>query len=323
MHDLIPLADGALSVAIGTLTADEIDAAMGYARASKSAATLRCYASDWLDWLRFCGAHNACPLPAHPGMLAAWLSSLADAGKRASTISRRLAAVGHRHREAGIDPLPTASQGVRETLAGIKRTIGTAPAQKSAATADIVRRMLDSCGDDLIGLRDRALISFGLASALRRSELCALTLDDLVPVPDGYRVLIRRSKTDQEGSGQEIAVPRGLKLRPVECVENWLAAAHIETGFVFRAVLLGGRVQKSLTPDGLARIVKKLAARIGMDPATVAAHSLRSGFVTTCVEANAPLMKVMETTRHKSVQMLQVYSRRIDLFRDHAAASWI
>jgi site-specific recombinase XerD len=318
MHDLVPV-----NALPGALTTAEIAAAMGYAEARQSAATKRAYESDWQDFAAWCATRGATPLPAHPGVVAAYLSHLADSGKKASTIGRRCAAIGHRHKIAGVDPLPTASEGVRAVLKGIRRTIGVASTQKAAATASVVRQMLDSCGDDLIGLRDRALISFGLASAMRRSELCALTLDDLVPVPDGLRVLIRRSKTDQEGAGQEIAVPRGLKLRPVECVENWLAAAHIESGPVFRAVLLGGRVQESLTPDGLARIIKKLAARIGMDPTTVAAHSLRSGFVTTCVEANAPLMKVMETTRHKSVQMLQVYSRRIDLFRDHAAASWI
>jgi len=100
--------------------------------------------------------------------------------------------------------------------------------------------MLDACPENtLIGLRDRALISFGLASAMRRSELCALNVEDLVPTKDGYRVIIRRSKTDQTGEGQEIAVPRGLKLRPVECMERWLEAAAITEGRVFRAVLRG------------------------------------------------------------------------------------
>jgi site-specific recombinase XerD len=183
--------------------------------------------------------------------------------------------------------------------------------------------MIDSCPETLIGLRDRALISFGLASAMRRSELCDLEVADLTETPDGYRVLIRRSKTDQEGAGQEIAVPRGLKLCPVASLQAWLAAAQITEGRVFRAVLRGSRVQKSLTPECLSRIVKKLAARVGLDPKDFAGHSIRAGFVTTCVEAGAPLLKITEVTRHKSIQMLQVYSRRLDLFRDHAGASWL
>ena len=115
-----------------------------------------------------------------------------------------------------------------------------------------------------------------------------------VPTKDGYRVTIRRSKTDQTGEGQEIAVPRGLKLRPVECMEHWLEAAAITEGRVFRAVLRGGRVQGSLTPECLSKAVKKLAARIAMDAKTVGAHSLRAGFVSTCVETNAPLLKIAE-----------------------------
>jgi integrase len=158
---------------------------------------------------------------------------------------------------------------------------------------------------------------------MRRSELCALNVDDLTWVDDGVRVLIRRSKTDQEGEGQEIAIPRGLKLCPVAALQTWLSVAGITEGRIFRAVLLGGRVQRSITPECLSRVIKKLAARIDLDPREFGGHSLRSGFVTTCVEANSPLMKIMETTRHKSVQMLQVYSRRVDLFRDHAAASWL
>ena len=86
--------------------------------------------------------------------------------------------------------------------------------------------MLALCPDTLIGKRDRALLALGFAGAFRRSELCALEVADLAEMPDGLRVLIRRSKTDQEGQGQEVAIPRGYRLRPVEAVQTWLAAAE-------------------------------------------------------------------------------------------------
>src|SRR4029077_2779181 len=103
-------------------------------------------------------------------------------------------------------------------------------------------QMVALCPDNMIGRRDRALLALGFAGAFRRSELCALQVDDLVEVPDGLRVLIRRSKTDQPGEGAEVAIPRGYKLRPVEAVQTWLAAAEISAGPVFRAVARGGRV---------------------------------------------------------------------------------
>ena len=115
----------------------------------------------------------------------------------------------------------------------------------------------------MIGKRDRALLALGFAGAFRRSELCALEVDDLVEVPDGLRVLIRRSKTDQTGEGQEVAIPRGYKLRPVEAVQAWLAAAEISSGPVFRAVTKGGKMSDiALADDSASRVVKRYASRV-------------------------------------------------------------
>ena len=118
--------------------------------------------------------------------------------------------------------------------------------------------MLEFCPDTLKGKRDRALLALGFAGAFRRSELLALMVEDLTETPDGLRVLIRRSKTDQEGEGQEIAIPRGSRLRPVEAVQAWLEAAEIDNGPVFRAVALGNRVSATpLRHDGLVRMLKQ------------------------------------------------------------------
>ena len=113
---------------------------------------------------------------------------------------------------------------MRATVRGIRRSIGAAPVRKSPATADLVRQMLDACRDTLRGKRDRALLALGFAGAFRRSELVAPRVEDLAPTPDGLRVTIRRSKTDQEGLGQTVAILRGPRLRPVEAVERWVEA---------------------------------------------------------------------------------------------------
>jgi integrase len=137
-------------------------------------------------------------------------------------------------------------------------------------------------------------------------------------------VRIARSKTDQEGQGFEIAIPRGYRLRPVEAVQIWLAAADIGNGPVFRSVALGRRVTaEALTGDSAARVVKKYARAVGLDAEAYSGHSLRAGYVTSCVEANAPLLKIAEQTRHKSLDMIRVYSHRVDLFRDHSGASFL
>ena len=64
----------------------------------------------------------------------------------------------------------------------------------------------------------------------------------------------------------------------------------------------------------MSRVVKRYAERVGLDPALFAGHSLRAGYVTSAVD---------EQTRHKSVDMVRVYSRRVDLFRDHSGAAFL
>jgi integrase len=314
---LIPLAPG-------NLTASEITATMAFAEAEKAASTREVYAADWRAFAVWCHARAATPLPAHPGIIAAYLSSLATEGRKASTIGRKLAAIAYRHKLAGIDPLPTSSEGVRATLRGIRRSIGTARQGKAPATHDLIAAMLANCGESMIGKRDRAVLAFGFASAMRRSELCALQVEDLTETPDGLRVLIRRSKGDQEGAGQEIAIPRGYKLRPVEALQGWLAAAEINAGPVFRPVAEGGKVADiAISTDGLCRIVKRHASRIGLDPADIGAHSLRSGYITSGAQTGATIWKLIEHSRHRSVETLRGYVRSVDLWRDHSGAAFL
>ena len=104
----------------------------------------------------------------------------------------------------------------------------------------------------LAGKRDRALLALDFAGAFHRSELVALEVADLAETPDGLRVTIRHSKTDQEGQGAEVAIPRGYRLRPVEAVQTWLAAAEISSGPVFRAVKMAAASTAGCRPTSLA-----------------------------------------------------------------------
>jgi hypothetical protein len=151
MNALIPLD----AIPPGALTTAEIDATMAYAEAEKAKATHAAYASDWKDFAAWCAARGATALPAHQGLVAAYLSHLAGQGRRASTIGRRAAAIGHRHKLAGHKP-PTSQEGVRAVLRGIRRTIGAAKAGKAPATADVLTAMLRLCPATLAGARPRA-----------------------------------------------------------------------------------------------------------------------------------------------------------------------
>jgi site-specific recombinase XerD len=301
----------------------EMAAAMSFAEMEKSEGTRRAYRSDFRIFSAFCDARGLEAMPATAATVARFLSGEATRGTKASTIGRRAAAIAYAHKLAGHEP-PTSAESVKAVVRGIRRSIGTAPLRKSPATADVVRAMLDTCPDTLGGKRDRALLALGFAGAFRRSELVALQVEDLVEAPDGYRVTIRRSKTDQEGAGQEIAIPRGAKLRPVEAVQRWLEASGITSGPVFRPVAKGSRVlDVPLSGHSAAAIVKRHAELAGLDSADFAGHSLRAGFLTSAAEAGAGVLKMVEVSRHKSIDMLRTYVRRADLFREHAGAVFL
>jgi site-specific recombinase XerD len=173
-----------------------------YIRASKAENTLRGYQSDWRDFCAWCESRGGlCPLPAAADTVAAYIAESAGHLKPGS-IQRRLNAIAEAHKAAGLES-PTHAAIVRNTLKGIRRTLGTAPAQKAPALTDDIRAMIDVTDAGLIGSRDRALILLGFAGAFRRSELVGLDEGDCAFGKDGLTLTLRRSKTDQMAEGRK------------------------------------------------------------------------------------------------------------------------
>ena len=190
------------------LPSTELSRARDYARQSALPATLRAYQSDFAAFQAWCGARGLEALPAVPQSVAAWLAHGADEGLKPSTLGPRCAAVRFFHRRAGHEP-PASAECVKATLAGIRRAVGTAPARKAPAVAELTRDMAKAAPGSLKGLRDRALLLLRFGGAFRRSELVALDVSDIEFTDDGLRVTIRKSKTDQEGRGVTITIIRG------------------------------------------------------------------------------------------------------------------
>jgi integrase len=302
----------------------EVDSARRYRDASRAEGTRAKYGADGGAFGRWCQERGHPALPAHPGAVAVYLSALADRHLAPSTVGRILAAIGH-HRLAGLVAPHKAEGGavILDVLAGIRRSHRMPPARKAAADSYVLHAVLRAIdGDTLADVRDRALLGFGMASALRRSELVALTVADLERVPDGLRVRVGRSKTDQEGRGMVIAVPDGRRLNPVAHLDAWLARAGIDEGPVFRS-LVNGRVGQALTDQSVSLIVKRRVQAAGYAAADFAAHSLRAGFLTSAAAAGASIWKMREVSRHKSVQVLSDYVRNSDLLKDHAGKDFL
>jgi integrase len=145
------------------------------------------------------------------------------------------------------------------------------------------------------------LLALGFAAALRRSELVALCVEDVSFVEDGLRLIIRRSKTDQEAQGHEIAVPHGTRIRPVRTLRAWLEAAGITEGPLFVQVRRGGHATaEAIDAHQVGRIVKARCQAAGISPDSFSAHSLRSGFLTSGAMTGATVFKLKEVSRHKT-----------------------
>jgi site-specific recombinase XerD len=263
-------------------------------------------------------------MPAEPSTVATYVAIEAQRGIRPSTLERRLAAIRHVHIDAGHQS-PADNRHVRDVMAGIRNEKGTAPDRKAPATADRLTAML-ACipADTLTGKRDRALLAIGFAAALRRSELVALAVEDPEEVPEGIRLTVRRSKTDQQGEGCMIAIPAGIRLRPLVTVRAWLDAAGITFGPLFRSINKAGRVsEEGLSGRTVANLVKQYAEAAGFDAAEFSGHSLRAGFVTTAAASAATVWKMQAVTRHKTLDVLSGYVRDAEAFKDHAGQAFL
>ena len=302
---------------------DALTSAAGYALAEKSDATRLAYRADLKHFCAWCKGVGAAAIPARASTVAAYLAHLADSRRSVSTIQRRAAAIRYAHQLGGHDA-PTHAEAVKAVLRGIRRKLGIAVKAKSPATAKLVLEMTRRIAPDLAGKRDKALLLLGFAAALRRSELVDLKVNAIERAADGVILHIVRSKTDQEGAGAEIAVPRGRKLGVIEALDDWLAASGIADGPLFRRVAKGGTVlDAGLTGQSVALIVKKRAKAAKVDPALFSGHSLRAGFVTSALEDGADILKVMDVTRHRAVKTLKVYDHRAKAFKNHAGKGFL
>jgi integrase len=298
-----------------------VERAEAYATAATSEATRQAYAADWRAFTAWCGATGLPSLPAPAATVAAYLAHLADSGRKVTTIERALAGIAYAHRIAGPD-WTSRQPAIRLVMSGIRRELGTAPSKKAPVLGADLLALLDTLGTDLQGLRDRALLTLGWFCASRRSELVALRVADVEFTAEGLIVTITRSKTDQEGRGYAKGIPfaGSPAACPVRALRAWLDAAKIETGSIFRAVTRGGIVADTALGDrAVARLVKRVARNAGFDPATVAGHSLRSGFITTAAKRGKSTRAIMAQSGHRSEAVMHRYIQHATVFEDNAA----
>ena len=294
------------------------------------------YEKGWRRFETYCRQTGRVSLPASVETIISFLVYLSNEPKTLSkkpismgTIILYRSAIQKAHQLSNHQS-PTNHPKVCQIIAGLKRMLGTAPKRVSALRDFHIKQMLKKCSNTPIGARDAAILALGFAGALRRSEICQLKYEDIQIINAtktmslSMTITIRKSKTDQEGKGQKIAIVEGDGLKPISVLLKWLKISKIEEGYLFQSLFKGGRLRgNKMHHSDIPRIVKHYGSLIGIDSADISGHSLRAGFVTSAVAHGARLDKIMETTRHKTPQTVLHYMRDKDLFNDHAGAGFL
>ena len=282
-----------------------------YSAASQSSATTRSYNSDVRHFVQHGGK-----IPASAEMVAEYLAKFAGS-LAVATLERRLVAIHRAHTDVGL-PSPAMDHIVKRTMQGIRRTLGTAQRRVRALVKDDILEMVVRLDQQMPmrAARDKALLLIGFAGAFRRSELVALRCEDMTMYENGLELLIRRSKTDQEGAGRTVFIPYAQGSRcPVKALKYWLELAGIEAGPLFRPINRHDQIvgRKALTPQSVNLVVKAaFRAMAGEDAAKmVAGHSLRSGFVTAAATMGMQSYQIREQTGHTSDITLARYVRPV------------
>jgi integrase len=238
---------------------------------------------------------------------------------KAATLRRHLVSIGVAHRAADYED-PTKSLFVKAVARGIRVERGSAAVPKEALGRDALRTALQALPTErLIDKRDRAIVLFGWSGAFRRSEIAAVDLEHIRREQQGIDILLPRSKTNQEGLHEQVLI--GYAHDPQFCaiaaLDEWLRAAGITAGPVFRRVDRHGNVGTRIAGEVVAGVTKRIALAAGLDARLFAAHSLRSGWISTAAQEDKRERDMMRHSRHKSVPVFRGYIRQATKWNDH------
>lgn len=254
-----------------------------------------------------------------------------------ATLRLRLAALAFVHHLATDERPPTSHKMVLEAMRGataVNALHRRYPRRKSPLTRKRMKQLFKPTGDDLVGLRDRALILVALTlGGLRRSELANMLVEDFFLDDDGdLHVRLPWRKTTKDATGaMDSSLPLARDARAA--LEAWMKAAGIKkNGHVFRNIVKrkvkrGNKVVtidvigSSMSPKLVYRRVRSLAkaAKISEDELDMGAHSLRAGFMTEASNKRVSIEKAMLWSGRKSIKTALTYYRPTLNAKDKAA----
>ena len=284
--------------------------AESYAKHWRAPSTVARRYSSWKKILGLCVDADACPLPMSVGTAIGVVAHVAASGVSLGDVRAVRDAIAFVHSNLGhVDPTKHVRFGA--VFGGIKRQLGNLHSFREIA---LTRAEVGGMIDVAYARRrpDHAVaLAVAFEGALRVSELCALEVADVRRAGDRVRLFIRKSKTDQNGSGAFV----NLELRenaPFDAgamTLRWLDRIGRKSGFVLSPLRARGVSDDPLDERTFTRMVKFYAACIGLDPRDVGSHSMRAGWITEEIDLGRPAMQVAAHARHGSPDMLLCYYR--------------
>ncbi len=293
-------------------------------RSSKASNTIRAYKSDFKDFGLFCIQNGFKSMPSEPKIIALYLTHLSSKDAKMSTLKRRLVSIGVIHKLKG-HYLDTKHPVIIENIMGIKRRKGSIQKGKKPILINDLKLLINAIDqqnkEEIKKIRDKSIILIGFSGGFRRNEIVSLDYDDLDFVPEGLKINIRRSKTDQFGEGSVKGLPYfdNLTYCPVLTLKKWITLSKINKGPLFRRFTKGLKLSNNrLTDQTVALLIKEYLKLAGIDNRNYSGHSLRSGFATSAAEYGADERSIMEMTGHKTTQMVRRYIKEANVFKNNA-----
>jgi site-specific recombinase XerD len=293
-------------------------------QSSKANNTVRAYKSDFNDFTIFCTQNGFKSLPSEPKIVSIYLTHLSTKDAKMSTLKRRLVSIGIIHKLKG-HYLDTKHPAIIENIMGIKRRKGSIQKGKKPILINSLKEIINAIDqqnkEEIKKLRDRSIILIGFSGGFRRNEIVSLDYDDLDFVPEGLKISLRRSKTDQFGEGFTKALPYfdNSQYCPVVSLKNLLDLSKINSGPIFRRFSKGSKLSKKrLSDQTVALLIKEYLNLAGIDSKNYSGHSLRSGFATSAAESGVEERSIMAMTGHKSTEMVRRYIKEANLFKNNA-----
>ena len=292
-------------------------------QSSKANNTVRAYRSDFNDFSLFCLQNGFKSLPSEPKIVSLYLTYLSTKDVKISTLKRRLVSIGVIHKLKG-HYLDTKNPSIIENIMGIKRRKGSIQKSKKPILISDLKEIINVIDKEKVEIkkyRNRTIILIGFSGGFRRNEIVSLDYHDLDFVPEGLKINLRRSKTDQFGEGFTKALPYfdNTQYCPVSSLKNWLEISKIKSGPIFRRFVKGSKLSENrLTDQTVALLIKEYLNLTGIDSKNYSGHSLRSGFATSAAESGVEERSIMAMTGHKSTEMVRRYIKEANLFKNNA-----